>query len=71
MSVVTCDHCDHYIDSDEDGDCFIVNPYDAKDITTLCEPCREKAYDRYQEDLMETGGGPSLLEQQREAWKLK
>ena len=71
MSVVVCDHCETYIDSDKDCDCFIVNPYDLNDITTLCEPCREKAYDRQQESLMETGGGPSLIEQQREAWNLK
>ena len=71
MSMVNCDHCDKYIDSDKDGDCFIVNPYDKNDITTLCEPCREKAWDCEQESLMENGGGPSLLEQQREAWKLK
>ena len=71
MSMCVCERCDRYIDSDDDPDCFIENPYDSKDTTILCEPCREKAYDRYQEDLMETGGGPSLLEQQREARKLK
>lgn len=71
MSVVTCDHCDTYIDSDDDPDCFIENPYDSKDTTILCEPCRERAWDREQERLMETGGGPSLLEQQIEAMKLK
>jgi hypothetical protein len=71
MSMVTCDHCDAYIDSDFDPDCFIENPYDSKDTTILCEPCRERAYDRYQESLMEGGGGPTLLEQQIAAMVLK
>lgn len=71
MSVCTCDRCDRYIDSDNDPDCFIENPYDSKDTTILCEPCRERALDDQQERLMETGGGPSLIEQQREAWRLK
>lgn len=71
MSVVVCDHCERYIDSDDDGDCFIDNPYDNRDTTILCESCREKAWDRAQESLMETGGGPSLIEQQRAAYNLK
>ncbi len=71
MSIVTCDHCDAYIDSDFDCDCFIENPYDSKDTTILCERCRERAYDREQERLMEDGPGPSLLEQQQAAWRLK
>ena len=40
-----------------------------------CESCvdneAEAAWDRHQEDLMENGPGPSLLEQQIEARKLK
>jgi hypothetical protein len=71
MSMCNCDHCDRYIDSDKDGDCFIVNPYDANDITTLCEPCRERAWDRHQESLAAGEGPPSLIEQQRAAWRLK
>lgn len=71
MSVVVCDHCERYIDSDDDGDCFIDNPYNSKDTTILCEHCRERAYEAQQERLMEDGPGPSLLEQQRDAMKLK
>ncbi len=71
MSIVICDRCDCWIDSDDDGDCFIENPYNAKDTTVLCEPCRERAWDRQQEDLMEGGGGPSLLEQQQDAYRIK
>ncbi len=31
----------------------------------------EAAYDRHQEYLMETGGGPSLIEQQQATYKIK
>lgn len=37
----------------------------------ICETCQEAAYDRQQESLMEGGGGPSLLEQQQAAYKIK
>lgn len=71
MSICVCDHCDAYIDSDFDAHCFIENPYNSLDVTILCEPCRERAWERQQEDLMETGGGPSLLDQQIAAIKYK
>lgn len=71
MSVVVCDHCERYIDSDDDPYCFIENPYDSKDTTVLCEYCREKAWDQEQDRLSEDGPGPSLLDQQKEAMKLK
>ena len=71
MSMCVCDRCDRYIDSDVDGDCFIENPYNAKDVTTLCEPCRERAWDEQQERLMEDGPGPSLLDQQIAALRFK
>ena len=71
MSVVVCDRCEKFIDSEFDCDCFSVNPYDDNDVTTLCESCRERAWDHQQERLMEDGGGPSMLDQQRKAWSLK
>lgn len=71
MSIVICDRCDCWVDSDDDPECFIENPYDSRDTTILCEPCRERAWEQQQETLMETGGGPSLIEQQREALKFK
>ena len=37
----------------------------------MCENCRERAYDRHQERLMEGDGPPSLIEQQRAAYKIK
>lgn len=71
MSIVICEHCDSPIDSDDDPGCFIDNPYNSRDTTIVCEGCRERAYERQQESLMENGPGPSLLDQQREAMKLK
>ena len=44
MSMVNCDHCDRYIDSDFDCDCFVGD-------AVVCERCREKADDNYQEIL--------------------
>lgn len=70
MSMVTCEHCDQPINSDDDPGCFCDNPYNSRDTTIVCENCRERAYDRHQESLME-GGGPSLIEQQREAFNVK
>lgn len=71
MSIVICDHCERMIDSDFDCDCFITNPYDSRDTTTLCENCREKAYDRAQEQAMAGDGPLSPLEQQIAAYKIK
>lgn len=36
-----------------------------------CADCQERSWDRYQESLMEGGGGPTLLEQQQAAYKIK
>lgn len=71
MSIVICDHCDRWIDSDYDAECFIENPYNNRDTTILCEPCREAAWEREQERLMEEGPGHSLLEQQAAALRFK
>lgn len=68
MSICVCDHCDSYIDSDKDQYCFCDDP---SGETILCENCRERAYDRQQEALMESGGGPTLLEQQIAAMRFK
>ena len=72
MTAIPCAHdCGVLVDPDQDPNCKIVNPYDDSDITVVCLACQEKAYDAHQERLMQDGPGPSLLEQQREAWKLK
>ncbi len=78
MSIVICEQCERQIDSDYDCDCFVGPPAgmcnaadQAKFTTVLCESCREAAYDNYQQYLAETGGGPTLQEQQQVAWRLK
>lgn len=71
MSVVICERCDRPIVTEDDPYCFIQNPYDSQDRRIVCEPCREGDWDRHNESLMENGPGPSLLDQQREAMKLK
>lgn len=42
-----------------------------EDWFTARENRNEAAYDRHQELLMEGGGGPSLIEQQQAAYKIK
>lgn len=68
--MVTCERCDRPIDGDADPHCFIDNEGWCEN-EIVCEPCRERAFDDHNERLVETGGAPSLIEQQREAWKLK
>lgn len=65
MPTYFCDGCDATCDPAKD-------PYCRGEFnTTLCELCREAVFDRQQERLMEDGGGPTLLEQQRAAYKIK
>jgi hypothetical protein len=70
MSMVICDACEDPIDSDHDPACFIEEPWGTP-IGILCENCRESAAQLYQEGLMETGGGPTLQEQQQAAYRIK
>ncbi|MGE0023964.1 MAG: hypothetical protein AB7S70_10080 [Hyphomicrobium sp.] len=73
MSMVTCEDCDAPIDSDDDPGCFVEtgNMRRLHETTILCENCREKRWERNEQRLMQDGSGPSLLEQQAEAMKLK
>ena len=57
MSVVTCQCCDQFIDSDDDPDCFCEAPnYISADFRKnygtriLCEPCRESEWEQQQEN---------------------
>ena len=45
MSVVICERCDSWIDSDYDPDCFVEigNMRRLPKTIILCEPCRERA----------------------------
>lgn len=37
MSIVICDDCEAYIDTDIDADCFVENYYRQGDVVVLCE----------------------------------
>jgi hypothetical protein len=39
MSMVICDKCERFIDSDEDGDCF------TEEYGVVCDLCREDMED--------------------------
>lgn len=70
------DHPEHY-DCDCCGEGHLKSElvHDADYEEFVCVSCienrNEAAYDRHQEWLMETGGGPSLIEQQQAAYKIK
>lgn len=55
MSIVTCEYCDAMVDSDSDPDCFVEtgNMRRLHQTTIICEPCRERAWDRQQDRLSE------------------
>ncbi len=50
MSMVNCEECNAYIDSDVDCDCFVEvgNMRRLHKTIVLCEPCREKREDQQQ-----------------------
>ena len=71
MSMICCEKCDCFIDSDDDPDCFT----DTDEV--LCDNCRqnraEAAWERFCEDFHD-GGNTSfktLQQQQIEARRLK
>lgn len=69
MSMAFCERCDRLIDTDHDPNAFCDAPDGSTEI--ICDSCQERAYDRHQENLMEDGPGPSLLDQQRAAYNIK
>jgi len=44
MSMIVCERCDRYIDSDDDPDCFVEvgNMRRLHQTKVLCEFCRDK-----------------------------
>lgn len=62
---MTCESCDLPVDPADRG---AVSEWDG---SVRCEGCREAAYDREQERLMECGPGPTLQEQQVAALRVK
>jgi hypothetical protein len=65
---LNCDHCESEIDVALDPRCVVYDPSGATDV--ICENCREGAYLRWLENVMD-GGAPSLIEQQRKAYRIK
>jgi len=68
MTTLTCDHCESEIDVKKDPKCVVYDPSGATDV--ICESCRERAWERWQEDAMAGDGPPSLIEQ-RQAYRIK
>ena len=72
MSMVICEDCDAAIDSDHDAECFVEtgNMRRLHQTTVLCENCRERRWDRQQED-MSSEPPASVQEQYVNAWHEK
>lgn len=68
MFNLICNRCERPFRGDEYS--VVTDPWGGN-REIICDACQERAYDRHQESLMESGPGPSLLDQQREATKLK
>jgi hypothetical protein len=66
---LTCEHCDSEIDAAKDPRCVVYDPSGSTDV--ICEGCRERAFDRWQESIAAGDGPPSFLDQQREAYRIK
>ncbi len=52
MSIVICQRCDAWVDSDEDTDCFVEvgNMRRLHKTEVMCERCREYYYDELTSD---------------------
>lgn len=66
---LTCDHCESEIDVEKDPRCVVYDPSGATDV--ICEACRERAWERFEEERMAGEGPPSFEEQQRAAYRIK
>ena len=53
MSMVCCEICGEFIDSDDDPDCFV--EVSTQKTKVLCEHCRDKLQEEYD---WEAGQGP-------------
>lgn len=69
MTTLTCDHCDSEIDIATDKNCVV---YDPSGITAvICENCRMCAWERWQDSITDGDNVPSIVEQQRKAYRIK
>lgn len=57
MSMVRCEECERFIDSDEDPECFVEvgNMKRLHKEIILCEPCRERRWEEYEADAAQEG----------------
>lgn len=65
-----CEYCCESVDTERDPYAICTDPW-GDNMQVICETCRERAYDRHQESLMESGPGPSLRDQQIAAMRFK
>jgi fermentation-respiration switch protein FrsA (DUF1100 family) len=66
---LTCDTCESEIDVATDPRCVVYDPSGATDV--ICEACRERAWDRWQESTLAGEWPPSDLDRLREAYRVK
>ena len=52
MSIICCDSCGEFIDSDDDPSCFTNDPEDNREVV-WCEICREE----HEQEMLEALGG--------------
>ena len=52
MSIIVCEKCDAYIDSDNDPDCFVEvgNMRRLHKTEVMCERCRDKWYNEQERE---------------------
>lgn len=53
MSMICCDRCDKFIDSDDDPGCFVEVPWLNLDERIWCEDCRESEWLDWEEEQMQ------------------
>lgn len=73
MSMVICEHCDALIDSDDDPHCFVEvgNMRRQTHTEIICDNCRERIWDRMQEEFYAGDRHQSVQEQYVAAWHEK
>lgn len=52
MSMMRCDRCDRFIDSDDDPECFVEVPWMNLEEHIWCEKCRAEEFDDNEEEYL-------------------
>ena len=50
MSIIRCDECENFIDSDDDLECFIEVPWLNMKEHVWCEWCRDRKFSEYEKE---------------------